>query len=55
MGLPTIPSLWEPMAAVPELDLEVINLLDELLFAAQRAGEPISGIIADIEFDDLPD
>ena len=26
MGLPTIPTIWEPMAAVPELDLKVVNL-----------------------------
>ena len=43
MGLPAVPSLWEPMAAVPELDLEVINLPDELIFAAQHTSEPISG------------
>jgi len=34
MGLPAIPTLWEPMAAVPKLDLKVINLLDKLIFAA---------------------
>ncbi len=55
MGLPVIPTLWEPMAAVPELDLEVINLPDELIFAARRAGEPIGGVNADIESNDLPD
>jgi len=43
------------MAAIPELDLEVINLPDELIFAARRAGEPIGGVNADIESDDLPD
>ena len=41
MGLPTVPTTWEPMAAVPELDLEVVNLPKELIFAARRAGEPI--------------
>ena len=34
MGLPAIPTIWEPMTAVPELDFKVINLLDELIFAA---------------------
>ena len=33
MGLPTIPTIWEPMAAVPKLDFEVINLPKELIFA----------------------
>ena len=55
MGLLAVPTTWEPMAVVPELDLEVINLLDELIFAAWRAGEPIGGIDADIQSDDLPD
>jgi len=43
------------MAAVPELDLKVINLLNELIFAARRAGEPIGGINADVESNDLLD
>jgi hypothetical protein len=34
MGLPAVPTLWEPMTAVPELDLEVINLPNKLIFAA---------------------
>jgi hypothetical protein len=34
MGLPTVPTSWEPMTAIPELDLKVINLLDKLIFAA---------------------
>ena len=55
MGLPAVPTSWEPIAAVPELDLKVINLLDELLFAARRASEPISGVIADVKSNDLPD
>src|ERR1700733_11800051 len=54
MGLPAVPTSWEPLAAVPELDLEVINLPDELIFAARCAGEPIGGVDAD-ESDDLPD
>ena len=53
MGLPTIPTLWEPIAAVPKLDLKVINLLDKLIFAAQRASKPISGINADIKSNNL--
>jgi hypothetical protein len=42
------------MAAVPKLDFKVINLLDDLIFAAWRAGEPINGINADIKSNDLP-
>jgi len=53
MGLPTVPTLWEPITAVPELGLEVINLPDKLIFAAWRADEPISGLNADVEPDDL--
>jgi len=49
MGLPAVPTTWEPMAAVPELDLEVINLPDELIFATQCAGKPISGFNAGIK------
>ena len=55
MGLPAVPTLWEPIAAVPKLDLEVINLPVELIFAARCAGEPIGGVNADVESDDLPD
>jgi hypothetical protein len=43
------------MAAVPKLDLKVINLLDKLIFAARRASEPISGINADAKSNNLPD
>jgi len=46
IGLPTVPTLWEPMAAVPKLDLKVINLLDKLIFAARRASKPISSFNA---------
>ena len=34
LDLPTVPTIWEPMAAVPELDLKVVNLPKELIFAA---------------------
>ena len=51
MGILAVPTLWEPMAAVPELDLKVINLPDELIFAARRASESISGVSADVESD----
>ena len=51
IGLPTVPTTWEPMAAVPELDLEVIDLSDDLIFAARRAGEPIGGFDADVVSD----
>ena len=55
MGLPAVPTSWEPMAAIPKLDLKVINLLDKLIFAARRAGEPIGGVNADVESNNLPD
>jgi hypothetical protein len=55
MGLPAVPTIWEPMAAVPELDLKVINLLDNLIFAARRAGKPISGFNAGDKSNSLPD
>ena len=55
MGLPTIPTLWEPIAAVPKLDLKVINLPFKLIFAAQRTGKPISGVNADVKSNNLPD
>jgi hypothetical protein len=54
IGLLAVPTLWEPMAAVPKLDLEVINLPDELIFAAWRAGEPISGVNVDVKSNNLP-
>jgi hypothetical protein len=34
IGLPTVPTIWEPIAAVPKLDLKVVNLSRELIFAA---------------------
>ena len=49
MGLPTVPTIQEPIAAVPKLDLKVINLLDNLIFAAQRASKPICGFSAGAE------
>ena len=55
MGLPAVPTLWEPMTAVPELDFEVINLLDELIFAARRAGEPIGSFNVGVKSNDLSD
>ncbi len=42
------------MAAVPKLDLKVINLLDELIFTVQRTNKPISGLNADIKSNNLP-
>jgi hypothetical protein len=53
MGLPTVPTIWEPMAAVPELDLKVVNLPKELIFAARRAGKPIGDFNAGVESIDL--
>ena len=49
MGLPTVPTTWEPIAAVPKLGLKVVNLPKELIFAARRAGEPISGFGAGVK------
>ena len=34
IGLPAVPTLQEPMTAIPKLDLKVINLPDKLIFAA---------------------
>ena len=34
IGLPTVPTIWEPMAAVSKLDLKVVNLPKELIFDA---------------------
>ena len=42
------------MAAIPELDLKVINFLNKLIFAAQYTSKPISGTNMDIKFDNLP-
>jgi len=46
IGLPTIPTTWKPMAAIPKLDLKVVNLPKELIFAAWRTGKPICGFSA---------
>jgi len=54
IGLPTIPTLWEPMAAVPKLDFKVVNLPNKLIFTARRAGEPISGFNAGNKSNNLP-
>ena len=49
MGLPTVPTIWEPIAAVPKLDLKVVNLPKELIFAAWRISKPICGFSASAE------
>jgi len=49
MGLSTVPTTWEPMAAVPKLDLKVVNLPEELIFAVWRASKPIYGFSASAE------
>jgi len=54
IGLPTVPTLWEPIAAVPKLDLKVINLPDKLIFAARRASKPISSFNAGNKSNNLP-
>jgi len=43
IGFSTVPTTWEPIATIPKLDLKVINLLKELIFAARRAGKLIYG------------
>ena len=48
IGLLAVPTLQEPITAIPKLDFKVINLLDKLIFAAQRASKPISSVNADI-------
>ena len=53
IGLPTIPTSWEPMATIPKLDLKVINLLNKLRFTAWYTSKPISSINIDIRFNDL--
>ena len=53
MGLPAVPTLWKPMAAVLKLDLKVTNLLNKLIFTAQRTSKPISSVNIDIKFNNL--
>jgi len=53
IGLPPVPTLWEPIATVPELDLKVVNLPDKLIFAARRAGEPIGGFNMGVKSNNL--
>ena len=43
MGLPAVPTIWEPMAAVFKLDFKVVNLLNELIFVIWYTGKPING------------
>jgi len=54
MGLPAIPTTWEPIAAIPKLDLKVVNLLDELIFAARRASKPINSFSTGVKSNNLP-
>ena len=49
MDLPTVLTTWEPIAAVPKLNLKVVNLPKELIFAARRASEPIYGFSAGVK------
>ena len=42
------------MAAIPKLDFKVINLLIKLIFAAQRTSKLISGVTADVKFNNFP-
>ena len=54
IGLPAIPTLQEPIAAIPKLDLKVINLPNKLIFAAQRTIKPISRVNTDIKSNNFP-
>ena len=54
IGLSAVPTLWEPIATIPKLDLKVINLLDKLIFATWRTSKPISSINADNKSNNLP-
>jgi hypothetical protein len=42
------------MAAIPKLDLKVINLLVKLIFAARYTSKPISSVNVDIKSNNLP-
>ena len=53
IGLPAVPTLWEPITTVPKLGLKVINLPDKLIFATQHTSEPIGGLNADIKPNNL--
>ena len=44
IGLPTVPIIQEPIAAIPKLDLKVINLLNKLIFAAQYTSKLINSV-----------
>ena len=50
MDLPTIPTTWEPMAAVPELDFKVVNLPKELIFAVQHTSEFIYSFSTGVKY-----
>lgn len=42
LGLPSVPTTWQPMDYVPEEPMRIVNLPHEFYIAAQRAGEEIS-------------
>ena len=54
MGLPAVSTLQEPIAAIPKLDLKVINLLNNLIFVTLYISKPISNINMDIRSNNLP-
>jgi len=41
------------MTTIPKLDFKVIDLLNELIFAIWRAGEPIGSLNTNIELNNL--
>ena len=55
MGLSAVPTLQEPIAAIFKLDFKIINLLNKLIFATQRAGEFINSFNINNKFNNFPD
>ena len=53
MGFFTILTSQKPIAAIPKLDLKIVNFLNELIFAAQRASKSINSVNTDIKFNNL--
>ena len=53
MGLSTVLTLQEPIAAIPKLDLKVINLPGKFIFATWYASKPISSFNAGAKSNNL--
>ena len=54
IGLSAVPTLQEPIAAIPKLDLKVINLPVKLIFATRCTSKPINSVNADVKSNNLP-